>query len=52
MWKGGEVDMEYIGIDLHKKSFTACVMDGDGKALHSQKYDNSCKSVVQLLSLV
>lgn len=43
--------MEYIGIDLHKKSFTACLMDSVGKVLHRDKYDNSGESIVQLLSL-
>lgn len=43
--------MEYIGIDLHKRNFVACIIDGSGSTLHSGKYQNSQEDLVKLLSL-
>lgn len=43
--------MEYIGVDLHKRNFTACVIDGKGEVVHRQKYDNTSKDIISLLSL-
>lgn len=43
--------MNYLGIDLHKRSFQAVVMGQKGEVLHSQKYENNSKeSVVELLA--
>lgn len=42
--------MEYIGIDLHKKGFNACVMSGSGDILFEEKYDNNINSLSTLTS--
>lgn len=41
--------MEYVGIDLHKKGFTACVMDGGGKVNHTGGYQNNVGDLEKLL---
>ena len=41
--------MEYVGIDLHKKGFTACVMDQGGVVLHGGGYQNNIGDVEKLL---
>lgn len=41
--------MNYIGIDLHRDSFHAVVVDERGKVNHSQKYPNFVDSVDTLL---
>lgn len=42
--------MNYLGIDLHKKSFQAVVMDQVGEVLHCQKYENTREEVLALLA--
>lgn len=41
--------MEYVGIDLHKKGFTACVMDQDGKVNQTEGYRNNSGDLENLL---
>jgi transposase len=41
--------MEYVGIDLHKKGFTACVMDEKGLVSHTGGYQNNVGEVEKLL---
>lgn len=41
--------MEYVGIDLHKKGFTACVMDQSGLVLHGGGYQNKISEIEKLL---
>lgn len=40
--------MNYLGIDLHKKSFQAVIMDQAGEVLHCQKYENTREEVLAL----
>src|SRR3989344_7168127 len=42
--------MEYVGIDLHKKGFTACVMDGAGKVTYADGYKNTENDLESLLT--
>lgn len=42
--------MNYLGIDLHKKSFQAVIMDQAGEVLHCQKYENTRHEVLALLA--
>lgn len=42
--------MEYVGIDLHKKGFTACVMDSSGNVTHADGYKNTRKDIETLLA--
>jgi len=42
--------MNYLGIDLGKRSFHAAVMDQAGEVLHSQKYSNTHKQVLAALA--
>ncbi|MBN1263163.1 MAG: IS110 family transposase [Candidatus Pacebacteria bacterium] len=42
--------MNYLGIDLHKKSFQAVVMDQVGEVLHCQQYGNTREEVLSLLA--
>lgn len=42
--------MEYIGIDLHRRQFTAAVMDEKGTLLYGDTYDNSQEAVTSLLT--
>lgn len=48
--KEGEVQMEYIGVDLHKRGFNVCVMNNTGDILFEEKYDNNLKSLENLVS--
>lgn len=41
--------MEYVGIDLHKQGFNACVMDSAGKVTYTNGYKNTEGDVDQLL---
>lgn len=43
--------MEYVGIDLHKKGFTACAMDEVGKITHTGGYDNTKDNIETLLTI-
>jgi len=43
--------MEYVGIDLHKKGFTACVMDETGKVIHTNGYENTKDNIETLLTV-
>lgn len=43
--------MEYVGIDLHKKGFTACVMDHTGAVLHANGYENTRDNIEALLAV-
>ena len=43
--------MEYVGIDLHKKGFTACAMDEVGKVTHAGGYDNTESNIETLLAV-
>lgn len=43
--------MEYIGIDLHKRNFVACIMDRKGKVLHPDSYANTSASLTNLLAV-
>lgn len=43
--------MEYVGIDLHKKGFTACILDQAGQVLHADGYKNSSREIETLLSV-
>ena len=42
--------MNYLGIDLHKKSFQAVIMDQAGDILHCQKYKNTREEALALLA--
>jgi transposase len=42
--------MEYIGIDLHKRNFVACVVNEAGTTLHTGKYKNSHPELIKLLA--
>ena len=42
--------MDDVGIDLHRDSFKAVVVDDAGKRRHIKKYDNTRGSVSELLS--
>jgi len=42
--------MNYIGIDLHKKAFNACVMDSTGKVLFEENYPTNLESLTGLVS--
>jgi transposase len=42
--------MEYVGIDLHKKGFAACVTDSFGNISHSDKYSNTQGELLRLIS--
>src|SRR3989344_8091341 len=41
--------MEYVGIDLHKKGFTACVMDQAGLVSQTEGYKNNSGDLESLL---
>ncbi len=41
--------MKYIGLDLHKKSIFATVLDGDGKILSKSKYRIKKRDIQLLL---
>jgi len=43
--------VEYVGIDLHKKGFTACIMDQEGSIVHLHKYQNAREDVEELVSI-
>lgn len=42
--------MNYLGIDLGKRTFHAAVMDQTGEVLHSQRYNNTHQEVLQVLA--
>ena len=42
--------MNYIGIDLHKKAFNACVMNNGGEVLLEKNYSNNLGDLESLIT--